>query len=526
MKENGVSQGGKIRVLYRCRFYKGLDFRELSCTLLPLMGRLAKETIKGVKWGLIQRMTMQPVYFLFGVILARLITPEEFGILGLTSIFFAIATRLQDCGFGSALIRKQDRTEEDCSTMFWYNVGASFVLSSCLFLAAPWFADFFHQPALVDLTRVSAVMMFLGSTASVHRTLFSARRDFKTPAIIGIVATLAGMPICIYLAYNGWSYWSMVIQGVVTNLLGLIMVWVSSPWKPRLLWSNKSFKEFFGFGSKLVLSGLADTAYAHSRQFVIGKFYTPASLGNFNKGHHLAAMPSTLLNSVVHSVIYPVLATIQNDEERLVSAYRKYIRLNNIVNQIVLWTMVCNAQALILFLYGDSWEEAYIYAQLVCFGTALNALSGVSSNIFMVKGRTDIVLKITVCVKVMSILAMLGCAWISIVAICYAAIFSGFLWLVLVLYYTTKVTSLDYKKQLADYVPYVLFSIAANIPSLCVAETDWGCFLKLLVGGSCALFIYSVLLYLRKDEMAAELLRIGLNSKICVRIRSLFRKAA
>ncbi len=488
------------------------------------MGRIATETIRGAKWGFINKFTLQPTYFLFGIVLARLITPEEFGILGLTSIFFAIATQLQNCGFGAALIRKQNRTETDCSTMFWYNVCASFVLSGCLFMAAPWFADFFHQPALVDITRVSAVMLFLSSTGSVHRTLFSARRDFKTTAIISIVSCLAGMPVCLYLAYTGWSYWSMVIQGVVTNLLSLILIWICSPWKPQFLWSNKSFKEFFGFGFNLVLGGLANTAYAHSRQFIIGKFYSPASLGNFNKGHHLADMPSSLMNSVVNSVIYPVLATVQDDEEKLVSVYRKYIRVNNIVNQIVLLTMVCNARALILLLYGESWEEAYIYAQLVCFGTALNALSSVSSNIFMVKGRTDIVLKITSAVKILGLAAMFAASFISIVAICYAAIFSAALWLALVLYYTTKITKLDYKKQLVDYVPYVIFALAANIPSLCVADTDWHCSLKLLVGGSSALLIYSLLLYWRKDEMAAELLRVALRSKVGKRVMGFFGK--
>ena len=204
------------------------------------MGRIADETIRGAKWGLIQKCTMQPVQFLYGIVLARLITPEEFGILGLTSIFFAIAGQLQNCGFGAALIRKQDRTEEDCSTVFWYNVGASFVLSAALFVAAPWFADFFNQPPLVDITRVSAVMMFLGSTSGVHWALYSARRDFKTPAIVGMITTLVGIPVCLTLAFCGFSYWSMVIQGVVTGLLSLIIIWIISPWKPKFIWSSRS----------------------------------------------------------------------------------------------------------------------------------------------------------------------------------------------------------------------------------------------------------------------------------------------
>lgn len=489
------------------------------------MGRIAEETIRGAKWGVIQKITLQPVQFLYSVILARLITPEEFGILGLTSIFFAIATQLQNCGFGAALIRKQDRTEADCSTMFWYNVAASFVLSTALFFAAPWFADFFHQPPLVNITRVSAVMMFLGSTASVHWALYSARRDFKTPAIIGIVTTFVGMPVCIVLAYAGWSYWAIVIQGVISNLLSLIIVWAVSPWRPKFIWSNRSFMEFFGFGFKLVLSGLSNIAYLQSRQFIIGKFYSPASLGNFNKGFQVAALPSNLTSSIISGVIYPVLATVQDNEERLVAAYRKYIRLNNIVNQIILLTMVCNSQALILFLYGESWEEAYVYAQLICFGTAINSLSSVSSNIFMVKGRTDIELKISVYLKTASIAAMLGCACISIVAICYAAIFSSILWLVLVLYYTTQISDLTYRKQLTDYIPYVTYALVANIPSMCIAYTDWYSGCKLLVGGACAVAIYSLLLWWRRDTMAAELLHIALRSNAWLRVRRMWTKA-
>lgn len=490
------------------------------------MGRIADETIRGAKWGLIQKFTMQPVQFLYGIILARLITPEEFGILGLTSIFFAVAGQLQNCGFGAALIRKQDRTEEDCSTMFWYNVAASFVLSGCLFLAAPWFADFFHQPPLVNITRVSAVMMFLGSTTSVHWTLYSARRDFKTPAIVGMVTTAVGIPVCLYLAYTGWSYWSMVIQGVVTSLLSLVIIWIISPWKPRFIWSNKSFKEFFGFGFKLVLSGLSNIAYMQSRQFIIGKFYSPAALGNFNKGFHLATMPEGMLNSIVSGVIYPVLATIQNDEQRLIHVYRRYIRLNNMVAQILMLTMVCNARALVLLLYGPSWDEACIYARLLCVGAALNALSSVSSNIFMVKGRTDIVLKISVYLRVLSLAALFFAAQYSVVAMCYAAMFSALLWLGLVLYYTTKISSLDYKTQLKDYFPYVCFALLANLPSICVSYTELHCAVKLIIGGGCAAFIYIGILWYRHDQEAAMLLQHALNTKIGSRVKRWFPPAA
>ncbi len=484
------------------------------------MGRIADETIRGAKWGLIQKCTMQPVQFLYGIVLARLITPEEFGILGLTSIFFAIAGQLQNCGFGSALIRKQDRTEEDCSTVFWYNVGASFVLSAALFVAAPWFADFFNQPPLVNITRVSAVMMFLGSTSGVHWALYSARRDFKTPAIVGMITTLVGIPVCLTLAFCGFSYWSMVIQGVVTGLLSLIIIWIISPWKPKFIWSSRSFKEFFGFGSKLVLSGLNDILYLQSRQLIIGKFYSPAQLGNFNKGMQLSEMPRILTDGVIGGVIFPILSTIQNDEKRLVAVYRKYIRLNNLVCQFVMLTMVFNAHALVTVLYGDAWSEASVYACILCIGAATNSLSSINANLYMVKGRTDIVLKINVLLRIFGIMALIGAAFISVVAMCWAAASTALVWFVLCLYYTTKVSSLDYLKQLKDYLPYIFFSIIANIPSYIFSSVCVHSGLKLMMGVGCSFVIYSFLLYLRRDEMANELIHVSLRSRFIRRITS------
>ena len=190
------------------------------------MSQLKKEILGGVKWAMVQKITMQPIQFIYGIILARLISPAEMGILGLTAIFFSIAGQLQQCGFGAALIRKQDRTDEDICTVFWFNIAMSFVFSLALFLAAPLFVLFFNQPALLNLTRVSAILMFLGSTGSVHWTLYQARRDFKTPAIVSMCTTLVAMPFTIWAAFSGWSYWAVMLQGIITGLLGIITVWV------------------------------------------------------------------------------------------------------------------------------------------------------------------------------------------------------------------------------------------------------------------------------------------------------------
>ena len=242
------------------------------------MGRVAKETFSGMKWMLLQKCTMQPLNLVFTMFLARLVTPEEMGILGLTAIFFAIAGQLASCGFGSALIRKQDRTDEDINTMFWFNAGMSLLISLILFLCAPLFVAFFNQPALLWLTRASACMMFFNSLGNVHWTLYTARRDFKTPAIIQTIIAICSMPLCIGLAFAGWGSWAIMTQGIFSGLTGLIVIWLVSPWKPRFIFSTTSFKEMFGYGSKLALSGLLDTGFGNARNLIIGRFYSAADL--------------------------------------------------------------------------------------------------------------------------------------------------------------------------------------------------------------------------------------------------------
>lgn len=287
------------------------------------MSSVKQETVAGAKWLMLQKFTLQPLQFLYSMVLARLVTPKEMGIVGLTAVFFAVAGTLSSAGFGSALIRKIDRTEIDCDTAFWFNLGMSLLMSSVLFFAAPWFVTFYQQPELLWLTRCSAVMMFLSSTAGVHWTLYTARRDFKTPAIIQTVSTIISMPVCLGLAYIGWGVWALMCGTLTSALLSLVWVWLVSPWRPGRQFSVASFRELFGFGSKLAVTGIISTLFANLRTFIVGKFYSPAELGMYVKGAHVGMMAPGLINGILGTVTYPILATLQNDRARLTSVYRK-----------------------------------------------------------------------------------------------------------------------------------------------------------------------------------------------------------
>lgn len=470
------------------------------------MASVKEETARGIKWGLIQKCTMQPVQFLYGVILARLISPAEMGILGLTAIFFAIAGQLQQCGFGAALIRKQDRTDEDICTVFWFNVVMSLALSTILFLAAPWFASFFNQPALINLTRVSALLMFLNSTLSVHMTLYQARREFKTPALVSMCTTLVAMPFSIWAAFSGWSYWAPMLQGIITGILTLIIIWIVSPWKPQLIFSTTSFKEFFRFGTNLAMTGMLTQVYQEIRTFIIGKFYSPAQLAYFSRAQHTCSMPLNLVTSTLNPVTYPVLATLQHDQSKLIHVYRQYTRMISLVVEWGMITLAANSSALIVFLYGENWSTASVYAQILCFGWMLNPLLGLNMNLCTIQGRTDLNLKFEMILRVVSIAVMIWCAFYSVKALCYAAAFSSFFGLIVSVIIVTRISELRVRHLASDFLPYLFLAIMANIPSYIINQQAWPAICRLFAGSVSSLGIYIFFLWIRQDETVGKLL--------------------
>lgn len=490
------------------------------------MGQVAQETVKGIKWGFIQKMTLQPVQFIFGIILARLISPEEMGILGLTGIFFAIAGQLQNCGFGAALIRKQDRTDEDICTVFWYNVGMSAILSACIFASAPWLAWFYDQPALLNLTRVSALLMFLGSTSGVHYTLYSARRDFKTPALIGIIATVVPMPFTIWAAYSGWSYWSLMVQSVISSLLSLTIIWIISPWKPSFKWSWQSFRFFFAFGSRMAGAGLITTFCSELRNFIIGKFYSPAQLAFYSRAGHTCQMPISLTQGMLSSVTYPILSTLQDNRERLLTIYRRYIRLSCLVIEWCMLTMAFNNRAFIEGFYGEKWLPAAVYCQILCFAYMLNPINAINSNLYAVLGRTDILLRKEVIIRIYSLGSIMVGAYFSVKCMCYMAFGTAFFSLMVAIFFTSRICELKMGMQIADLSRYIIMALIANIPSYFIDQMDLDPFLRLLLGGSSSFGLYVLLLTLVKDQDARYLLNLALNRPGVQRlIGRFFRKA-
>lgn len=473
------------------------------------MGRVAQETAKGLKWTLLNKLTLYPMQLVYSMVLARLLTPEEMGIVGLTGIFFAIAATLKDSGFGSALIRKINRTEEDCSTVFWFNMGMSLILSIILFLMAPWFVEYFHRPELLWLTRVSAILMFLSSSAGVHYTLYNARRDFKTPAIINVSVALISLPITMYLAYLGWGVWSLMTQSIVSGLLSLSAIWIISPWKPRFIFSVKSFRELFGYGSKIAVSALLDTAFNNLHSLLIGKVYTPAQLAYYNRGSHLAAVGPTTACGMISRVTFPILATLQHDNERLKQVYRQYLRLFTLV---IIWgsmLMASMADSWIHLMCGSQWGQAVPYARLLCFSFALWHIHVINLNLLQVKGRSDLFLRLEIVKKSIIAAVLAVTVPISVDAICWGGVVTGILCVFVNTHYTKGLINLSIWQQLQDFLPLCGLAVLCTwIPGTLAEMLPVHYIIKLIIGGLTSASLYYGVLRLMKNSTLHQLLRL------------------
>lgn len=482
------------------------------------MSSLKTESLKGAKWGFIQKLTVQPVQLMYGMVLARLITPSEMGIVGLTAVFFAIATEMSMAGFSTALIRKQNRTDDDLNTMFWFNLTMSAVLGLILFLLAPWFADFFNQPELLWLTRISALILFLSSTAGVHLTIYQYNRDFRTLAIIGMITTFSGMPVCLFLAWEGYGVWALLAQNATSSLVNLFVVWKLSSWKPAFVFSRTSFASMFSFGSKLAVTSLLHIIYTNLRTFIIGKFYSPAQLGLYSRGEQLSGIVPSTINNVLSTISFPILATIQNENERLTAAYRKYIKISSVVIAWFCMTLAALAYPVVELAYGKNWIGCASFLQILCFVFGFDHICSINLNLLKVKGKSGAMLKLEIIKKLVSTLLLIYASTISVEAICIAMVIYSQIAVFINSYYTGKLINLSWWQQQKDYLPYFLLSAVCAVPAWLLSGSDLHSCWKIIYGGSTSLFLYSLVLYVLRESSFMELfslIKSKLSNQIC-----------
>lgn len=434
------------------------------------MSSVKQETLSGIKWSAIERFSLQGIQFVMGIIMARLLMPSDYGIIGMLAIFIAVAQTFIDSGFSSALIRKKDRTQADSSTIFYFNIAASIVCYLVLFFIAPYVAVFFKTPILTVILRVIALNLVINSFGAVQRAYFAINIDFKSQAKATVTSTLVSGACGIVMAYNGWGVWSLVYQQMISAMLNNVLLWVYSNWRPSLVFSFSSFKELGSFGIKLLAASLLHTLYSNIVTLVIGRRYSAKDLGYYSRGDQFATLPSNSLMGILQAVTFPILSKIQDDEAKLLSIYRKYIRVTSCVIVFVMCLVVCVARPLILLLLSPKWEPSVLYLQILCFAVMFDHITGINMNLLKVKGRSDYVLKTEIVKKVIGFCIVMASIPFGVVMICLSRVVYTQIAIMLSCYYTGKLYGLSYRKQMHDFLPYFIKSVISILPGLLLCE--------------------------------------------------------
>ena len=414
---------------------------------------LKQKTVKGVSWSFIDSFSSQGIVFIVGLVLARLLTPDDYSLLGIIVIFISVFNSIVDSGFSNALIRKNDVTEKDYNTVFVSNLVISIILCAILYLLAPTIANFFNRPLLTNLLKVMSFIIIINAFAIIQRTILMKNIDFKTQTKISLISSISSGVVGIGMAVTGYGVWSLVGQQLSRQGLNTVFLWIYAHWYPKLQFSLESFKELFGFGWKLLVSSLINTVWNEIYQVVIGKCYAPATLGQYTRAQQFASICSSNLTTVIQRVSYPVLSSIQNDKERLKVGYKRIIKTSTFISFVLMLGMAGSAEQLIRVLVGNQWLPAVPMLQIICFQMMLYPLHSLNLNMLQVEGRSDLFLRLEIIKKGFALGPILLGIFGSIYWMLIGSVFTGFISYYLNAYYSGPAINYPIREQIADILP-------------------------------------------------------------------------
>lgn len=420
---------------------------------------LRDKTLSGSFWSLADNLAGSGITFLVGLVLARLLSPEEYGVIGIIMIFIAVFNSIVDSGFSNALIRKNDASDTDYNTVFFFNLLISVVLFFVLYFSANAISAYFEIPILVPVTKVMASIVIINAFAIIQRTILVKNIDFKTQTKVSLAASLVSGVVGIGMALMGYGVWSLVGQQISRQLMNSLLLWVLNRWRPGLTVSGKSFRELFGFGWKLLVSGLIDTIWKQIYQVVIGKCYSAETLGHYTRAEQFNMIFSSNLTAVVHRVSYPTLSKIQDEKERLKQAYRKVIKTTMLVTFPCMLGLAAVAEPMVRVLIGDQWLPCVPYLQIICFSGMLYPLHALNLNMLQVKGRSDVYLILEIVKKTIAVGPILLGIFINIYWMLIGSVFTGFIAYYLNGHFSGREIDYPCREQVRDIMPSFLISL-------------------------------------------------------------------
>lgn len=454
--------------------------------------------MRSIVWSAIERFSGQGIQFILSIIIARLVSPSDYGLIAMLTIFLSVAQSLIDSGFSNALIQKKDRTETDYATVFYFNLVVSMGIYGIFWLVSPYIASFYNEPILKDVARLAGLNFILSAFSIIQRTKLIINLDFKTQAKISIISiTISGF-IGIYCAWKGLGVWALVFQSLINNTINTILLWLFSHWKPIFVFSISSFKRLFSFGSRMLLTGLLATFYNNMYSLVIGKFFTAQDLGYYNRMHSLAVFPSSNITSIIARAVYPIQCNIQDNNQILKESFFKLLRLSSFVIFPAMLGLAALSKPIILVLLSDKWVSASGLLTILCFALMWNHIMYLNWQILGVKGRSDLSFKSEVYKKIISVTILICTIPLGIRIMCIGMVVYSMIDILIIICFLKQVFPISHSEEYRIIFPLFLLSFAMFcIVSFCTSLIT-NPYMQIVIGLGLGICSYAGLAYFFK----------------------------
>lgn len=423
---------------------------------------LKGKSVSGFGWATVQQLLGRITSFSVNLALARLLIPEDFGVVAVLNIFIAISLALADAGFAASLARTEHLDEKDTSTVFYFNAVMGLVLYGLFFVAAPWIADYFHNPLLIDVLRVMSLCFVILPLGSVPSILIWRKMKFRQEAYIQIIHGLISGSVGIIMALCGFHYWSLVGLAIVNAIIRVALLFYFSDWFPKFIFSKERLKRHFAFGSRMAISKIIVSIYDNLTLAVIGRNFSARVLGLYNNANSLYIVPVASLADPIHKVTYPVLVKMQKDSERLRAGYSRMMRLLFQLSCPVMILLISLSTPLYHFLYGDKWMEAAPFFQVLCICGILYPINTYNNSILEVTGRSDLYLRLEVARRTIGVIAIFTGLLFGIYGLLWSTVVTQVIHLFINSYYSGRIISYPLRQQLAELIPFALMAAAAG----------------------------------------------------------------
>lgn len=453
---------------------------------------IKKKSVRGTVWSFIDNSSTMFLSFIIGIVLARLLSPADYGTVGVLSIFLALANTFVDCGFGNAIIRKKGYTQEDTSTAFFFNAGVGILVYLVLFLISPLVADFFKMPILKILLRVLGLVVFFNGLSIVQTAQFTAQLKIKTLMYVNVGTQIPMGLVGIYFAYQGYGVWTLVIQQVGSSVLKTILLWYLSKWRPSLTFKKESFNYLFNFGWKLLGANLMGTFFNEIYGFVIGRMMGASDLGLYSKAKQLANTPMTILNNVINRVVLPILVQTQGDKSQVRNVYSKLIQLVIFFVAPAYFLLVVIARPLINIIWTTKWSGTIVLFQIFCVGMIFGPISQLNFSLLQLLNRTDLTLKLEFIKKPVLLIILLVSIPFGVKGVVIGASAYNIYGSLVNMSPTRKLLDYSYRNQLIDILKYVVVAVITCIIASLASWFIVNDFLSLAVG----LISYTIIYWL------------------------------